>query len=394
MATATKQDYYETLSVGRKAGVKEIRKAYKRLARKHHPDLNPGDKVAEERFKRIQEAYDVLSDPKKRQMYDQLGFYSEQGMPPRRGSRPGQAPPNFDFSGFDFSNFAGGAARGGRSAGKGGFGEGLRDLFSQFFSPHATGASEPASVRGEDLEYEVPVGFWEAIRGTVTRLHVPRHQTCRACGGSGTAGGSTAAAICPECGGSGQLTQAAGTMRFQVSCSRCRGTGRLPKICPGCHGEGRSPRSESLEVRIPAGAQSGSRLRIAAKGNAGVGGGPPGDLFIVVRIDPHSYFRREGDDIHITVPITVSEAALGAKIEVPTIEGRALWRVAPGTQNGQRFRLRERGVLSARTRRRGDQYVEVRVQVPRIRDERSKEILRELSRLNPEDPRAALFIKE
>ena len=395
MATTTKQDYYETLGVGRKAGAPEIRKAYKRLARKHHPDLNPGDKVAEERFKRIQEAYDVLSDSKKRQMYDQFGFYSEQGMPPRRGSRPGQAPPNFDFSGFDFSNIsAGGAAREGRSAGRTGFGEGLRDLFSQFFSPRAAGAPEPAPVRGEELEYEVRVGFWEAIRGTVTRLNVPRQQTCQACGGSGLAGGSAAAAFCPECRGSGQVTQAAGAMRFQLGCPRCRGTGRLPDICPHCHGEGRNPRSDSLEVRIPAGTQNGSRLRIAAKGNAGVGGGPPGDLFIVVRIEPHPYFRREGDDIHITVPITVSEAALGAKIEVPTIEGRALLRVAPGTQSGQKFRLRERGVLSARTGRRGDQYVEVRVQVPRIRDERSKEILRELSRLNPEDPRAGLFTQE
>ncbi len=395
MATTTKQDYYETLGVGRKASVQELRKAYKRLARKHHPDLNPGDKVAEERFKRIQEAYDVLSDPKKRRMYDQVGFYSEQGMPPRWGSRPGQAPPDFDFSGYDFSNiFRGGAARGGRSAGTAGVGEGLRDLFSQFFSPRAAGVPEPAPARGEDLEYEVPVGFWEAIRGTVTRLYVPRHQTCQACGGSGTPGGGTAAAICPECRGSGQVTQAAGAMRFQLGCPRCRGTGKLPDTCPACHGEGRTPQSDSLEVRIAAGTQSGSRLRVGAKGNAGVGGGPPGDLFIVVRIEPHSYFRREGDDIHITVPITVSEAALGAKIEVPTIDGRALLRVAPGTQSGQKFRLRERGVLSARTRRRGDQYVEVRVQVPRIRDERSKEILRELSRLNPEDPRASLFTQE
>ena len=395
MGNAAKADHYETLGVGRKASAEEIRRAYKRLARKHHPDLNPGDKRAEERFKRIQEAYDVLSDPKKRHMYNQFGVYSEQGVPPRWGSRPGQAPPNFDFSGFDFSDvFTGGTARGSRSSGMAGVGENLRDLFSQFFSVGSGGVAESAPARGEELEYEVRVGFWEAIRGTVTQLNVAHQQSCQACGGTGTAGGSTSAAICPQCRGSGQVTQAAGAMRFQLGCPRCRGTGKLRNICPGCYGDGRATRSESLEVRIPAGTQDRSRLRLPGKGNAGASGGPPGDLFIVVRVEPHSYFHREGDDIHIIVPTTVSEAALGAKIEVPTIDGPTLLRIPPGTQSGQKFRLRERGVLSPRTGRRGDQYVEVRVQVPRIRDERSKEILRELARLNPEDPRVGLFSRE
>lgn len=398
MATATKHNYYEVLGIGRKASAEEIRKAYKRLARKHHPDLNPGDKAAEDRFKRIQEAYDVLSDPKKRQMYDQLGYYAEHGVPPGGGPRPGQAPPNFDFSGFDFSNIFAGAApgRAGRAGATGGFGDSLRDMFAQFFAGAAAAGHAPTGPeRGEDLEYEVRVGFWGAIKGTVARLNVQRYEKCHGCGGSGTLGGGTAPAICPECRGSGHVTQSAGVMRFQVNCSRCRGTGRLQSTCAVCHGDGRIARPDSLEVRIPAGTQNGTRLRIGGKGNAGIGGGASsGDLFIVVRIEPHSYFRREGDDIHVTVPITVTEAGLGAKIEVPTIDGRALLRIPPGTQSGQKFRLRERGVLSPRTGRRGDQYVEAQVQVPRVRDERSKEILRELGRLNPDDPRARLFTQE
>ncbi len=399
MPTAAKQDYYERLGVGRKASADDIRKAYKRLARKHHPDLNPGDKSAEARFQQIQEAYEVLSDPKKRQMYDQLGFYSEQGFPPGGGGRAGPAP-HFDFSGFDFSNVFGGAGagrggppgRGGASSAGEGFGENLRDMFSQFFAGRGAAAAEPGPERGEDLEYEVHIGFWDAIRGAVTRLNVRRHEPCRACGGSGTAGGSAAAAVCPECRGSGNVTQTAGAMRFQLTCARCRGTGKLRNACGACHGEGRVARADSMEVRIPAGTQSGTRLRIAGKGNAGAGA--PGDLYIVARIEPHPYFRREGDDIHIAVPITVTEAALGAKIEVPTIDGRAILRIPPGTQSGQKFRVRERGVLSPRTGRRGDQYVEVQVHVPRVMDERSKAILRELARLNPGDPRARLFSQE
>ncbi len=391
MPTTTKQDFYDVLGVRRNASAEEIRKAYKRLARKHHPDLNPGDKSAEDRFKRIQEAYDVLNDSKKRQMYDQLGFYSEHGVPPG-ARRP--AAPDFDFSGFDFSDAFPGGPRAGR-AGAPGFGENLRDMFSQFFSGAPAAGAEPTGPeRGEDLEYEVHVGFWESIKGTVVRLNLHRYEKCGACGGSGTAGGSAAPAICPECRGSGHVTQSAGAMRFQMSCRRCQGSGRLQNACAVCHGDGRLSRPDQLEVRIPAGTQTGTRLRIAGKGNAGAGGGPSGDLFIVVRVEPHPYFRREGDHIRITVPITVTEAGLGAKIEVPTIDGKAVLRIPPGTQSGQKFRVRERGVLSARTGRRGDQYVEVQVHVPRVRDERSKEILRELAKLNPDDPRARLFTQE
>jgi molecular chaperone DnaJ len=403
MASTPKFDYYEALGVGRKAKAEEIRKAYRRLARKHHPDVNPGDKSAEERFKRIQEAYDVLSDKKKKDMYDQYGFYSEQGVPPGGGARGGA--PNFDFSGFDFSeDFGGGGPRGGGRAGAGttggaGFGENLRDVFSQFFTGRGGGAAgaaeaEAAPQRGEDLEYEVRIGFWDAIKGTIIRgLQVQRYEQCPTCGGTGSAGGAASGATCPQCHGSGKVTQAARAMRFQITCPRCRGSGRLRNACPACHGDGRILRTDSIDVRIPAGAQDGSRPRIAGKGNAGTAGGPSGDLYIIVRTQPHPYFRRQGDDIHISVPVTVTEAALGSKIEVPTIDGQALLRIPPGTQSGQKFRVRERGVLNPRTGRRGDQYVEVQIHVPRVVDERSKEILRELARLNPQDPRAQLFTR-
>lgn len=394
MPPTTKADYYELLGMPRKATAADIRKAYKRLARKFHPDLNPGDKSAEERFKRIQEAYEVLSDPKKKQMYDQVGFYSESGVPPGGGGfRPGQGTQGFDFQGFDFSDFMNAqqqSRQAGRTREAGGFGESLKDMFSQFFTPGAAARSEPAEERGEDLEYQVPVGFWDTIRGTVARLNVSRFETCAACRGTGSSGTATAAA-CPQCHGSGKVTQAAGAMRFQLNCPRCGGRGKLHSTCPACHGDGRISRTETIEVRIPAGTQSGTRLRVPGKGNAGTGSGPAGDLYIIVRAEPHPYFRREGDDIHIAVPVTVTEAALGAKIEVPTVDGRALLRVPPGTQSGQKFRVRERGVLSPRTGRRGDQYVEVQVHVPRVVDEKSKEILRELARLNPDDPRAKIF---
>ena len=209
------------------------------------------------------------------------------------------------------------------------------------------------------------------------------------CGGSGSAGGASSA--CPQCNGSGNVTQMAGAMRFNLSCPRCNGSGRLRNVCATCQGEGRVSRTESVEVRIPAGVQTGTRLRVAGKGNAGTLGALPGDLYITVRVEPHPFFHREGDNIEIRVPVTVTEAGLGAKIEVPTIDGRTLLKVPPGTQSGQKFRMRERGVLNSRKNARGDQIVEVAVQPPKVRDERTKEILRELAQLNPEDPREQIW---
>jgi molecular chaperone DnaJ len=385
---ASQPDYYATLGVPRSAGAEEIRKAYRRLARKCHPDLNPGDRAAEERFKNVQQAYDVLSDPKKKQMYDQFGFYSESGFP---GAGPGPRPgAGMDFNGFDFSEFMSQASGGRGAAGEPGFGANFRDLFSQFFGGRGR-REEARPERGGDLEYALNIDFWQAIRGAQIRLNINRQEACPACGGTGS--GSGAAAVCPQCNGSGNVTQMVGAMKFSLGCPRCGGSGRLKNTCPSCHGDGRQVTTEPVEVRIPAGVESGSRLRVAGKGNAGSMGAPAGDLYITVRVEPHAFFRRDGDTIEIQVPVTVSEAALGAKIEVPTIDGRALLKIPQGTQNGQKFRLREKGVENTRKGTRGDQIVEVLIQAPKANDERVREILRELARLNPEDPRAGIWSK-
>jgi len=378
MATTSKQDYYELLGVPRKAALKQIRQAYRKLARKYHPDLNPGDKSAEEKFKQIQEAYDVLSDSKKRQMYDQFGFYSEnyQGGPPP-GAGAGSSGIHFDFGGFDFGG-AGSAS--------------FRDLFSQFFRGAGAepGVAEPQ--RGDDLEYQIEIDFWEAVRGTVKKLSILRLDTCSECRGTGALGG--AQQVCTACGGTGHVTQTSGRMRFNITCQRCGGSGRLRTICRTCAGEGRVRRAETLEVRIPAGVQTGSRVRVPGRGNTGPLGGPPGDLYIVTKVLPHPFFERRGDDIYTVVPITVTEAALGAKIEVPTVDGRSVLRIPPGTNSGQKFRWREKGVPLARNpSRRGDQYVEVQVVVPKPIDERVRNLLRELGKLAPEDPRRDLFAR-
>jgi molecular chaperone DnaJ len=386
MPASTKQDYYETLGVSRNAKEDEIRKTYRKLARKYHPDLNPGDKSSEERFKKVQEAYDVLSDAKKRQVYDQHGFYSDHIPPGGPSGGPGHPDPNVGFGGFDFSEYMNqtGAQQGG-SGGAGNF----RDIFSQFFGGKRGEQGGSTSEKGSDLEYGLNIDFWESIRGTQVRLNVVRQEICETCGGSGSVGGATT--VCPECDGTGQVTQMAGAMKFSLTCPRCDGKGRLRNVCPTCHGDGRLSKTEVVDVRIPPGAQAGSRLRVAAKGNAGRNGGAAGDLYITVRVEPHPFFRREGDDIQIQVPITVSEAGLGAKIEVPTIDGRALLKVPQGTQNGQKFRLREKGVMNARKNKRGDEIVEVVMQAPKVHDERTKELLRELSQVDKEDPRAAIW---
>jgi molecular chaperone DnaJ len=389
---ASKKDYYEILGVGRDSGEDDVKKAYRRLARKYHPDLNPGDKAAEERFKNVQEAYDILSDSKKRQMYDQYGFYSDSAMPGEGGpaGTNGQNP-NMGFGGFDFSDFAAGAGGAGAQENMGG--GGFRDLFSQFFGGRANQQESPASVpqKGSDLEYGLNIDFWQSIKGTQVKLNIHRQDTCETCNGTGSAGGKVT--VCPQCNGTGSVSQMAGAMKFNLTCPKCNGKGRLRNACPTCQGEGRVSRQESVEVRIPAGAQAGSRLRVAGKGNAGTFGAPPGDLFITIQVQPHSFFERDGDNINITVPISVPEAGLGAKIEVPTIDGKALLKIPQGTQNGQKFRLREKGVFNSRKEARGDQIVEVSIQAPKAQDERTREILRELSQLHPEDPRSELWEK-
>ncbi|HLJ16423.1 MAG TPA: molecular chaperone DnaJ [Bryobacteraceae bacterium] len=382
-------DYYNVLGISRDADEDEVRKAYRRLARKHHPDLNPGDKAAEEHFKKVQEAYEVLSDPKKRQMYDQHGFYSENGFP-AGGTGPRPQGPGMGFGGFDFSDFMSQQAGGGRARPAGESGN-FRDIFSQWFGREKAEAETPEPEKGADLEYGLSIDFWQAIKGTQVKLNINRQDTCPTCNGTGSAGGQVA--VCPQCNGSGQVTQMAGAMRFSLTCPRCNGTGRLKNACPTCHGEGRIPKTETVEVRIPAGAQNGSRLRVPGKGNAGLMGGPAGDLYITIRAEAHPFFRRNGDDIEITLPVRVDEAALGAKIEVPTIDGRALLKIPQGTKNGQKFRLRDKGVQNSRKGTRGDEIVEVVVEVPKAQDERTRELLRELAKLHPDDPRHEIWSK-
>ncbi|MGA1983861.1 MAG: J domain-containing protein [Acidobacteriaceae bacterium] len=415
MATPTK-DYYSTLGVKKTANADDIRKAFRKLARKYHPDVNPGDKKAEEKFKEISEANDVLSDEKKRKIYDQLGFYSDNidpaaaeaaarggygggfsgGFPGSGAGRAGRGAQEvpFDFGGFDFSDFqSGGSGRGGAQQPEGGgFGGSFKDIFGGIFSGGRNKARGPRP--GTDLEYQVSVDFWSAVRGGVARLEIERQETCPACKGKSTTGGSIE---CPECSGTGQVTQMGGRMKFNIQCPRCNGTGKVQNGCPTCGGEGVVTRREPLEFRIKPGTRDGQRIRLAGKGNAGTDGGAPGDLYLIIKVGTHPVFTRVGDDIHVTVPVTVSEAALGAKIEVPTIDthdggGRTQLKIPPGTQTGQKLRLRDKGVPSAAHEgKRGDEIVEVKIVVPKVHDERSKEILRELAKLNPEDPRAGLL---
>jgi molecular chaperone DnaJ len=383
------QDYYQTLGVARDASADDIRKAYRKLARKHHPDLNPGDKAAEDRFKKVQEAYDVLSEPKKKQMYDQVGFYSENGAAAGAGEK---GEPHMGFGGFDFSDaFSRGGAAGGARPSSGGNATDFQDIFQQWFGRNQGTPTAAAPQKGTDLEYGLNIDFWQAIKGTQVKLNITRQEACATCAGTGTRAGANT--VCPECNGTGNVTQQAGAMKFSLTCPRCEGTGRLRNKCAACAGDGRISTTESVEVRIPPGAQQGSRLRVAGKGNAGTMGAAPGDLYITLRVEPHPFFRREGDDIEISVPVRIDEAGLGAKIEVPTIDGRALLKIPQGTHNGQKFRMREKGVLNARSGKRGDQIVEALVQAPVVQDERTKELLREYAQLHPEDPRASIWVQ-
>ncbi len=395
MPATTHKDYYATLGVKKTASQEEIRKAFRKAARKYHPDVNPGDKKAEEKFKEISEANDILSDEKKRKIYDQVGFYSDQIDPAQaeayaRAQRSGGQQPPIDFGGFDFNGFSGGGFPGQQEqAGSSGWGS-FKDIFSGIFTG-AQHAQPRGPQPGSDLEYQATVDFWTAIRGGQARIQINRQETCPACHGQAHVGGTI---TCPECNGTGKVTQTGGRMKFNITCPRCNGTGKIQSDCGACHGEGTVTRTETVDFRIKPGTRDGQRIRLQGKGNAGINGGPPGDLFLIVRTGTNPVFTRQGDDILITVPVTVAEASLGAKVEVPTIDGRAQLKIPPGTQSGQKLRMRERGVESAsHPGQRGDEIVTVTVTVPHLNDERSREIMRELAKLNPDDPRKALFEK-
>jgi molecular chaperone DnaJ len=368
------KDYYLVLGVDKGAALPEIKKAYRKLARRHHPDLNPGDKTAEARFKEIQEAYAVLSDPKKRAQYDQFGDLG--GVPP--GAGPGGGPGGGGFEGFDFSDY-------GSST--------FRDFFDNLFTGGGSRAGGPAAAgpeRGEDLQYSMPVAFEDAIRGLETRIRVSRLAGCKSCGGTGRASGSRPRS-CPACGGSGRGTTQRGFMKFSGACPACGGTGQAPgEPCPACGGPGVVQISDLIAVRIPAGVDNGSKVRVPGRGNAGRNGGPPGDLYIVIEVAPHAFFKREGANISVRVPITVPEATLGAKIEVPTLWGRTTIRIPPGTKSGQKFRIKEQGAPVAGRKGRGDEFAEVYIVPPPFDSERVREIMKELESLSGPNPRQSL----
>ncbi len=365
----TRIDLYTVLEVRRAASVNEIKRAFRKLARRYHPDINPGDGSAEELFKRITEAYDVLSDPLKREFYDLNGFYTE-GVLENGTANPGWG---FSYQGFDFSQSPS---------------SDFSEIFGSVFR-RTPARREPE--RGQDLEYQISISFEESIRGVQTNIGIISKRSCMACKGTGQASGTRETACIP-CSGSGRTIRTKGHLQFAVTCGECGGSGRTVMPCVSCSGEGRIPGSENIGVELPPGIMAGSRIRFPEKGDAGRCGGPAGDLYVVVHAAAHTFFERKGNNLHCSVPVTVSEASLGAKIEVPTIDGTAIVRIPPGTQTGQAFRLRGRGMPSMMNPgTRGDQYVEVKVVVPRVADERSKEILRELAKLNPENPRKHLW---
>jgi molecular chaperone DnaJ len=360
-------DFYIILGVERAASPGDIKRAFKRLARKHHPDINPGDRTAAAQFRQILEAYETLSDPDRRRRYDAVGYTD--------ASPEGTA---FGFEGFDFSVSASGPSA-----------STFGDLFADIFQQRGSGTSDGAPERGADLHQTMTIGFEEAIRGGHHVLTVTRQEHCHTCHGQGWL--QAEESRCVHCHGRGALKSARGHMVFSRACAYCGGSGRQRVTrCPTCSAAQVETRTEPLTIAMPPGLADGARIRVPEKGNVGRNGGQAGDLYVTVQVEPHPIFRREGDDIHLVVPVAIHEAALGVKFEVPSLEGSARVRVPPGTQSGQRFRFRERGVRSARTGRRGDLVVEVRLVLPKLLDERSKELLKEFGRINGEDVRREL----
>jgi molecular chaperone DnaJ len=357
-------EYYELLGVRRSATAAEIRRAYQKLARRLHPDLNPGDPAAAESFRAATRAFEVLSDAQRRAAYD-------------RGERPAAPPPPvaaFGFEGFDFSVEVKGR------------GAGFQELFDS--APHK-GPGQAPLARGEDLEQATRVSFEEALHGASRRIHLVRHDRCPACDGHGDV--AFGPVPCPRCRGTGQLRTSRGHMIFSHACGDCGATGVLDRRpCPRCGSEGRVMQSEWLEVRIPPGAGDGTRIRLPECGNVGPRGGPAGDFVLVIEIEAHPFYRREGDDLCCTLPVSMVEAALGAHVEVPTPEGPVTIEIPAGTQTGQRFRLRKRGLPRLADGVRGDLYVEARVEIPALTDGASRELLQEIARRNPADPRRDL----
>jgi molecular chaperone DnaJ len=352
MVHVAKRDYYEILGVDRNATEEEIKKAYRKLARQYHPDMQVGEqqrKAAEEKFKEINEAYEVLSDPNKRRQYDTFGHAGAQ-----QGFGGG-------FEGFDF-------------------GRGAADIFSDIFEDFFGGGRARAE-RGADLQYNLELSFEEAIHGKEVKLKIPRWETCRDCNGTG-ARSSTSIRTCPGCRGTGQLRFQQGFFSITRPCAQCEGTGRIvTEPCPVCKGRKRVHRERTLAVTIPAGVESGMRLRLAGEGEEGVNGGPPGDLYVAITVKPHPIFKREGNDILCEVPVSFVTATLGGKVTVPTLNGETIVKIPPGTQHDSLLRLKGLGVPSLKSHRpAGDQLVRVKIQIPTKLTARQKELLTEFAK--------------
>lgn len=351
-----KGDYYKILGVSRDATDEEIKKAYRKLALKYHPDRNQGSKEAEEKFKEICEAYEVVSDPQKRKNYDLFGH---------RGGAEG-------FGGFGDWSFS-----------TGGFGDVFEDIFSDFFG--VGGRRRTRAERGADLRYNLEISFEEAVFGVEKKIRVPRWEHCDNCGGTGARPG-TGLGVCPTCNGAGQIRFQQGFFSVSRTCSHCQGEGRFIKEpCPGCHGRKKVDKERALSVWIPAGVETGTRLKLSGEGEAGSHGGPPGDLYVVLTVKEHPLFKREGNDILCEIPISFVQAALGAEVEIPTLNGKTFIRIPPGTQSGKVFKLKGKGVHNLRGYGVGDQMVKVHVKIPTKLNARQRELLGEFAKASGEE---------
>jgi molecular chaperone DnaJ len=359
MSATVKRDYYEVLGVNKSATPEEFKKAYRKLALQFHPDRNTGDPDAEEKFKEATEAYEVLSDPKKREAYDRFGHQGVQG-----GFGGGFNPDTFaDFSDIfgDFSDFFEGLFGGGRRARRPG-----------------------GAARGEDLRYDLELSLEEVAHGVEKKIDVPRHESCESCNGNGCAPG-TNPATCTTCNGMGQVRFSQGFFSVSRPCPRCGGRGVIIESpCPTCSGAGRTLKRKKLSIKVPPGAETGLRLKVTSEGERGVRGGPPGDLYIFITVSPNELFERDGDDIVCEVPVSFVQAALGADIEVPTLFGKARMKIPAGTQTHKMFRLRGKGLPNLRQHGQGDQFVRVVVETPTKLTQRQKELLEEFAKISGE----------
>lgn len=347
-----KRDFYEILGVARNASDDEIKKSYRKMAMKYHPDRNPDSKEAEGKFKEAKEAYEMLSDPQKRAAYDQ---YGHAGVDPNMGG----------FGG------------GGGGFGGGGFSDAFGDIFGDIFGGGSQSRGGPQVYRGADLRYSMEISLEEAAHGHETQIRVPSWSNCEACHGDGAEPGSKVE-TCTTCNGAGQVRVAQGFFSMQQTCPRCSGSGSyIPKPCKKCHGAGKIKSQKTLEVKIPAGIDDGMRIRSSGNGEPGVNGGPSGDLYVEVHIKPHPVFERDGDDLHCKMPISFIDATLGGEIQVPTLSGKASFDVPEGTQSGRTFRLRSKGIKSLRTSLPGDLYIHVQVETPVKLSQAQKDILKQ-----------------